>query len=283
MTERNKTISNDDELCRVFNNFFSKIVDELKISNISNYKIDNTNDPLKDALRYFENHPSIRSIKSKSFDTNFIQFSMCSKHADVIPVHKKGIKSDKVNYRPVGSLPNLSKIYEKLMYQQLHEHFNSILSPKQCGFRKGYSAQRCLMIMLEKVKESRDKGEEFGAFFTDLSKAFDSIDHNLLTTKLSWYGVTHMSIKLIFSYLSNRIQCVRINNSYSRKSEIKYGVPQGLVLGSILFNIDLIDLFFECGDDNISSYADDTTPYSCAHDISSVISELQRIIKKKSD
>ena len=169
------------------------------------------------------------------------------------------------------------------MYQQLHEHFNSILSPKQCGFRKGYSAQHCLMIMLEKFKESRDKGEEFGAFFTDLSKAFDSIDHNLLTTKLSWYGVTHMSIKLIFSYLSNRIQCVRINNSYSRKSEVKYGVPQGLVLGSILFNIDLIDLFFECGDDNISSYADDTTPYSCAHDISSVISELQRIIKKKSD
>ena len=123
---------------------------------------------------------------------------MCSKHADVIPVHKKGIKSDKVNYRPVGSLPNLSKIYEKLMYQQLHEHFNSILSPKQCGFRKGYSAQRCLMIMLEKFKESRDKGEEFGAFFTDLSKAFDCIDHNLLITKLSWYGVAPISLKLIF-------------------------------------------------------------------------------------
>ena len=137
--------------------------------------------------------------------------------------------------------------------------------------------------MLEKFKESRDKGEEFGAFFTDLSKAFDSIDHNLLTTKLPWYGVTHMSIKLLFSYLSNRIQCVRIKSSYSRKSELKYGVPQGLVLGPILFNIDLTDLFLECEDDNISSYANDTTPYSCAHDISSVISELQRITKKKSD
>ena len=71
MTEGNKTISNDDELCRVFNNFFSKIVDELKIPNISNYKLDNTNDPRKEALRYFENHPSITNIKSKSFDTNF--------------------------------------------------------------------------------------------------------------------------------------------------------------------------------------------------------------------
>ena len=74
------------------------------------------------------------------------------------------------------------------MYQQLYEHFNSILSPKQCGFRKGYSAQHYLMVMLEKFKESRDKGEEFGAFFTDLSKAFDCIDHNLLITKLSGMG-----------------------------------------------------------------------------------------------
>ena len=136
------------------------------------------------------------------------------------------------------------------------------------------------MVMLEKVKESRDKREEFWAFFTDLSKAFDCIDHNLLITKLSWYGVTPISRKLIFSYLNNRAQCVRINNSYSRKSEVKYGVPQDSVLGPLLFNIDLTDLFLECEDNDISSYADDTTPYSCAQDILSVISELQRITKK---
>ena len=165
------------------------------------------------------------------------------------------------------------------MYQQLYEHFNSILSPKICGFRKGYSAQHCLLVMLEKFKESRDKGEEFGAFFTDISKAFDCIDHTLLTTKLSWYGVTPKSVKLTFSYLSNRKQGVRINNSYSRKSD-KYGVPQGSVLGPLLFSIDLIDLFLECEVDNIASYADDTTPYSCPQDISSVISELQRIAKE---
>ena len=84
------------------------------------------------------------------------------------------------------------------MYQQLHEHFNSIPSPKQCRFRKGYSTQHCIMVMLEKFIESRDKGEEFGNFFTDLSKAFDCIDHNLLITKLSWYGVKPISLKLIF-------------------------------------------------------------------------------------
>ena len=129
------------------------------------------------------------------------------------------------------------------------------------------------MVMLEKFKESRNKGEKFGAFFTDLSKVFDCIDRNLLTSKLAWYGVTPKSLKLIFSYLSNQTQGVRINNSYSRKSEVKSGDPQGSVLGSLLFNIDLIDLFLECEDDSITSYAYDTTPYFCAQDISSVISK----------
>ena len=78
------------------------------------------------------------------------------KHADVAPVHKKEVKSGKAVYRPVSIPPNLSKIYEKLIYQQLYEHFNSILSQKQCGFRKGYSAQHYLMVMLEKLKESRN-------------------------------------------------------------------------------------------------------------------------------
>ena len=241
LTEGNKTISNDDELCQVFNNFFSKTVDELKIPNISNYKLDN---PFKEALKYFENHPSITNIKSKCFVANFTfrdtssgefvkliktlavkktsqksdipikivklnadflgnfiyknfnyclkkgEFPCVLKYADVITVHKKEIKCDKANYRPVSILPNLSRIYEKLMYQKLYEHFISILSIKQCGFRKGYSAQHCLMVMLEKFKELRDKGGEFGAFFTDLSKAFDCIDSNLLITKLTWYRVT---------------------------------------------------------------------------------------------
>ena len=130
------------------------------------------------------------------------------------------------------------------------------------------------MVMLEKFKESRDKGKEFWAFFTDLSKAFDFIDHSLLITKLSCYRITPKSFKLIFSYLSNRTEGVRINNSYSRKSDTKYGVPQGLVPGPLLLNIDLIDLFLQCEDDNIASYADDTSPYFCERDISSVISGL---------
>ena len=143
-------------------------------------------------------------------------------------------------------IPSFLKSYEKLMYQQLYERFNSILSPKQYGFRKDYRAQHCLMVMLEKFKESRDKVEELETFFTDLSKTFDCISHNLLITNISWYEVTPKSLKLIFSYLSNRTQGVRINNSYSRKSDIKFRIPQGSVIGLLLFNIDLNDLFLEC-------------------------------------
>ena len=91
-------------------------------------------------------------------------FNYCLKKAEFPCVLKKEIESDKVNYRPVSILTNLSKIYVKLIYQQLYEHFNSILSPKQCGFRRGYSTQQCLMVVLQKFKESKGKGEEFGAF-----------------------------------------------------------------------------------------------------------------------
>ena len=96
------------------------------------------------------------------------------------------------------------------------------------------------MVMLKKFKESRDRRHEFGALFTDLSKAFEFIDNNLLITKLSWYGVTTKSLNLFFSCLRTRTQSVRISNSRSNKREIIYGVPQHSVLGPLLFNIDLI-------------------------------------------
>ena len=134
--------------------------------------------------------------------------------------------------------------------------------------------------MLGKFQESVDKGDEFAALLTDLSKAFDCIDHKLLIAKLFWYGVSPSSLNLIFSHLSNRSQRVKIKTSCSDKSNVEYGVPQGSILGPLLFNIDLIDLFFECDDSEIASYADDTTPYSCADDIPSVITQLQSTTSK---
>ena len=196
------------------------------------------------------------------------EFPQVFKHTDITLVHMKKEKSDKTNYRPVSILPNLSKIYKKLIYNQLYD---------QCGFRKGYSSLDCLLAMLENFKESADNGNEFGALLTNLSKAFDCIDYKRLTAKLSWYGVSSSALNLIHSYLKSRIQRIKINNSFSRRSIIEYSVPQGSVLGPLFFNIDLNDLFYECEDTNIASYADDTIPYACGENIQAVISELQSL------
>ena len=129
--------------------------------------------------------------------------------------------------------------------------------------------------MTEKFKESIDKGNVFGALLTDLSKAFDCIDHALLIAKLSAFGVSPLSLKLLYSYLSNRTQRIKINGNFSDRTDIEFGVPQGSILGPILFNINMIDLFYECEGSSVASYADDTTPYSCATDIPSLPLEVQ--------
>ena len=111
------------------------------------------------------------------------------KNADVSPVLKKGDATDVTNYRPVSVLPAVSKIYERVLHIQLSGHFEHLLSPAMCGYRNEYSAQFALVALIEKFKESLDKGGYAGAMLMDLSKAFDTINHDLLIAKLHAYGV----------------------------------------------------------------------------------------------
>ena len=111
-----------------------------------------------------------------------------------------------------------------------------------------------------KFKGAIDRGCEFGTLLTDPSKAFDCINHPLHIAKLYNYGVSPLSINMIFSYLNNRTHGTKINECFSERSRIENGVPQGSFLGPLPFNIDLIDLFYECEERNIASYADHSTP-----------------------
>ena len=126
------------------------------------------------------------------------------KLADVIPVYKNKSNNSKDNYRPVSILSNISKIYERCIYDQIQLFFDSLLSKYQCGVRRGYNAQHCLITLIEKWKKSVDNGGPFGALLTDLSKAFDCLPHELLIAKPDAYGFDKSSSKLIHSYLSNR-------------------------------------------------------------------------------
>ena len=165
------------------------------------------------------------------------------KHADIKLIYKKESRNEKENYRPVSILRNLSKLFERCMHDQLKDYFEKILSKYQCGFRKGFSTQHCLLVMIEKLRKSLDSGEASAALSTDLSKAFDCLPHDLLIAKLHAYGIKKGSLNLLFSYLKNRKQRVRLNNTYSEWIDILFGVPPGSILGPLLFNIFLCDLF----------------------------------------
>ena len=155
----------------------------------------------------------------------------------------------------------MKKIFEKCM-------FDNIFLNQQCSFRKRYSTQHCLLVMLETWKRSVDKGKVFGALLTDLSKAFDCLDHELLTAKLNAYGFSLPALRLINDYLSNRKQRTKIENTYSTWLDIIFGVLQGSILGPLLFDVFLADLFFTVNDTDITSYADDNTPYMIADPLS---------------
>ena len=210
---------------------------------------------------------------NQSLDLN--KFPSTMKLGNTTSSFKKNDLTNKENYRPISILPNLSKVFEKCIYKQVSNIFENLFSKYQCGFRKGLNAQHCLIKLIEKWPERLDKGLEFGVLLTDLSKAFDCLPHDLLIAKLNACRVDISALRLVFDYLTNRKHRIKIGNDYSSWTEVLYGVPQGSILGPLLFNIFICDLFLIKDDFGMANYADDTTPYVCCKDITSVIKSLE--------
>ena len=181
------------------------------------------------------------------------------KIAKLKPLFKKGSKTDPKNYRPISLLPLVSKVIEKVIHDQTTTFLteNNILYKFQSGFRNNHSTDFCLSFLNDKILKGFDSGMSTGMILIDLQKAFDTIDHQILLQKMSFLGFSTQSSKWFESYLSNRTFRVNIENSFSDTADLNCGVPQGSILGPLLFLLYVNDMS-QAVDCELFLYADDS-------------------------
>ena len=189
------------------------------------------------------------------------------KLSDITSIFKKEDSLNKENYRPVSILPHLSKVIERILCKHINSFMKNEFSPYLCGFRKNHKGQFSLSEIIENWKKQLHNGEKIGVIFMYLSKAFDTINHSLLLAKLKAYGFSNQALSLLRSYLCKTFQKSIINGSFNSSNEIITGVPQGSILGPLLFNIFLNDIFLFISKCQLCNYDDDNTLYKSGKNI----------------
>ena len=202
----------------------------------------------------------IAAIMNHSIRTG--QYPSRLKLGQVTPLFKKDDELKKSNYRPVTVLPALNNVFERLLSAQMGDFYQNILSDYISAYRRHHSCETSLLRLTEDWKRSLDNKEIVAVISMDLSKAFDTIPHALLLAKLKAYGLHESSCALIGDYLTDRMQRVKIGDTYSDWMSVKRGVPQGSVLGPMFFNMFLNDLIFHIKAVKLNTYADDCQLHS---------------------
>ena len=169
------------------------------------------------------------------------------------------------------------------MHDEINAYFYDILSTFHCGFHKGYSTHHYLLHMVEQVRTIRDCKGVFAAVLTDLSEAFDCISHELLLAKLHAYGFDKIPLTFMHAYLSQRLHKTKIGSTFSKLTSILFGVPQGSILGPLLFLIYISNLFILNDHREFGSYADDTTPFVYGENFDKILGELEKHMAKISE
>ena len=207
------------------------------------------------------------------------------KIAKVTPIYKSGERSSMDNYRPISVLPVLSKVIERVVHQQVYDYLekNELLSRRQFGFRNRSSTQHAVTLFSDSIRKNMDKSLMTGAVFIDLSKAFDTVDHARLLSKLSIYGIKDREMSWFSSYLFNRKQYVAIDGQSSEMLPISCGVPQGSILGPLMFILLINDIESNLRLCNIILYSDDTVLFyagKTSTEIENILgSELEQIAR----
>ena len=185
------------------------------------------------------------------------------KTSKIVPLFKKGDHGLLTNYRPISLLPTISKVFERVIYDQMYLYFNNnnLLADEQFGFRKNHSTEYAAIKLVDHISNEMESGKTPVTLFIDLSKAFDTLSFDILLQKLNYYGIAGVNLKLMANYLRNRKQYVVFNNHNSEITDIRCGVPQGSILGPLFFSICINDLKNASNKCKFLMYADDTTIY----------------------
>ena len=231
------------------------------ISSLDSHKSSGPNSIPVKILKLLKNDISqqLSDIFNMSFSTG--QFASVLKIAKVIPIHKKQSKVYYTNYRPISLLSNIEKIIEKLTYKRLSNFLdiNNLIYSLQFGFRPKHSTTHALINLTESIRQSLDEGSFGCGIFVYLQKAFDTVDHKILLHKLGYYGIRGICNDWFKSYLSDRKQFVSINGYNSHLMPVDCGVPQGSVLGPLLFLIYINDLHKAIQYCKVHHFDDDTS------------------------